>query len=150
VRKRYRIPPYSISPPRSPPLPVHKGGKKKRKRKKLFSSISTNVCDVTHPCDTKINPTPPRSAVIHPAHLRIPLSHLLRRFSSNPPPECLKSTWNIRFFPVAGGLEFGFRPILTTKFSITVIAVIENLWSHGRGKVMSKRRSRFCVPNNPK
>ncbi len=26
---------------------------------KLFSSISTNVCTVTHPCDTKTNPPPP-------------------------------------------------------------------------------------------
>jgi hypothetical protein len=44
---------------------------------------------VTHPGDTKTNPTPPRSAEIHPTHLRTPLSHLLRRFSSNPPQECL-------------------------------------------------------------
>jgi hypothetical protein len=34
---------------------------------------------------------------------------------------------------------------LAIKFSITAIAVIENLWSHGRGKVTSKRGSRFCV-----
>jgi hypothetical protein len=26
---------------------------------KLFPSISTNVCSVTHPCDTKTNPPPP-------------------------------------------------------------------------------------------
>ena len=44
---------------------------------------------MTHPSDTKTNPTPPRSAEIHPTHLRTPLSHLLRRFSSNPPQECL-------------------------------------------------------------
>jgi hypothetical protein len=44
---------------------------------------------VTHPGDTKTHPTPPRSAEIRPAHLITPLSHLLRRFSSNPPPECL-------------------------------------------------------------
>ena len=30
-------------------------------------------------------------------------------------------------------------PILIIKFSITAITVIENLWSHGRGKVMTKR-----------
>ena len=57
---------------------------------------------------------------------------------------------NLRASHTLGGLDFGFWPILITKFSITAIAVIENLWSHGRGKVMTKHGSRFCVPNNRK
>jgi hypothetical protein len=44
-------------------FPSRKGGKKRGK--KLFSSNSTNVCDVTHPSDTRTNPSPPRSDEIH-------------------------------------------------------------------------------------
>jgi hypothetical protein len=37
--------------------PSQKG--RKKTREKLLCSISTNVCVVTHPCDTKTNPFPP-------------------------------------------------------------------------------------------
>jgi len=37
---------------------------------------------------------------------------------------------------------------LIIKFSITAIAVIENLWSHGRGKVMSKLDFAFRTIKN--
>jgi hypothetical protein len=38
-----------------------------------------------------------------------------------------------------------FSALSGIKISITAIAVIENLWAHGRGKFTSKRGSRFCV-----
>ena len=50
-----------------------------------------------------------------------------------------------------GGSRFWFWPDFGNKiFNNTILpqhflAVIENLWSHGRGKVTSKRGSRFCV-----
>jgi hypothetical protein len=75
--------------------------KRGKKDKKLVSSISTNVCTVTHPCDIRSNPTKPRSVEIQPSHLITPWRHLLRRFSSPPPPECRNPPgWNNRFFPV--------------------------------------------------
>ena len=46
-----------------------------------------------------------------------------------------------------GGSRFWFWPLFQhfsgVKISITAIAVIENLWAHGRGKFTSKRGSRF-------
>ena len=59
--------------------------KREKKDKKLVSSISTNVCTVTHSCDIRPNPTQPRSVEIQPSHLITPSRHLSRGFSSTPP-----------------------------------------------------------------
>jgi hypothetical protein len=56
------------------------------------------------------------------------------------------------FFFKKAGLDFWFWPLFPhfsgIKISVTAIAVIENLWAHGRGKFTSKRGSRFCVPDS--
>jgi hypothetical protein len=70
------------------------------------SSMPFPPRDITTDYKWCTNPTPPRSTEIHPPHLRTPLSHLLRRFSSNPPPECLNppsSNFCVRILQFTGG-----------------------------------------------